>query len=36
MNKLVKELKVNMEEGKVLDEKIKESLKEVGFDMDKI
>jgi copper chaperone CopZ len=36
MNKLVKELKVNMEESKVLDEKIKESLKEVGFDMDKI
>jgi len=25
-----------MEEGKVLDEKIKESLKEVGFDMDKL
>ena len=36
MNKLVKELKINMEEGKVLDEKIKESLKEVGFDMDKV
>ncbi len=36
MNKLVKELKVNMEEGKELDKKIKESLKEVGFDMDKI
>ena len=36
MNKLVKELKTNMEESKVLDEKIKESLKEVGFDMDKL
>ena len=35
MNKLVKELKINMEEGKVLDIKIKESLREVGFDMDK-
>ena len=36
MNKLVKELKANMEESKVLDEKIKESLREVGFDMDKL
>lgn len=36
MNKLVKELKLEMDEGKVLDEKIKESLKEVGFDMEKL
>lgn len=33
MNTLVKELKDTMDESKVLDEKIKESLKEVGFDM---
>lgn len=36
MTKLVKELKVEMDEGKVLDEKIVESLREVGFDMDKL
>jgi type I restriction enzyme M protein len=36
MTKLVKELKEQMEESKELDEKIKESLEEVGFDMDKI
>ena len=36
MTKLVKELKEEMEEGNVLDEKIKESLKEVGFDMEKL
>ena len=36
MTKLVKELKEQMKEGKVLDEKIKESLKEVGFGMDSI
>lgn len=33
MNTLVKELKESMDESKVLDEKIKESLKEVGFDI---
>ena len=33
MSKLVKELKVNIQEGKVLDKKIKKSLKEVGFNL---
>jgi len=33
---VIKILKVNMEEGKKLDIKIKESLREVGFNMDKI
>lgn len=35
MNVLVKDLKETMDESKVLDEEIKKSLKEVGFDMDK-
>jgi type I restriction enzyme M protein len=35
MTKLVKELKEQMEESKELDEKIKKSLEEVGFGMDK-
>lgn len=36
MDILVRELKANMEEGKVLDREIKKSLKEVGFDIDKV
>lgn len=36
MEKLSKELKEQMEGSKVLDEKIKKSLKEVGFDLDKM
>ena len=35
MNVLVKDLKKTMDESKVLDEEIKKSLKEVGFDLDK-
>lgn len=34
MDILVRELKANMEEGKVLDEKVKESLREIGFQVE--
>lgn len=36
MNTLVKELKGKVDESRVLDEKIIESLRNVGFDMKKI
>ena len=36
MNVLVKDLKKSMDESKVLDEEIKKSLKEVGFDLERI